>query len=283
MPVGIRADRSGDVMANQEYETICSRVREWVREVGVLARERQGRAVASRKADRSVVTDIDHAVQDILLERIGRDFPADAAITEETQKAPGRHAAVGSAARCWVIDPIDGTRNYARGFPLFTISVGLMEAGRPVLGVIHNPMTGNMYSAFAGGGAWLDGAPMAAVDRPMSGSTIIGVPSAREAPLPGIMHRWMDRMVLRNTGSTALHLALVASGAMDAACSDDCRLWDIAAGAVIASEAGAIFVRPTGEPHFPMDLASYTDQNVPFIVAGPALAAALVAEYQAAI
>lgn len=267
---------------SDEYEEIRSRVIEWTREVGVLARERQGRAVASRKADRSLVTDVDHAVQDILLERIGREFPADAVITEETQESPERHATVGSANRCWVIDPIDGTRNYARGFPLFTISVGLMEAGRPVLGVIHNPMTENMYSAAQGGGAWLDGAPMAAADRPMASGTLIGVPSARRAALPEILHGWMDRMVLRNTGSTALHLALVASGAMDAAYSDDCRLWDVAAGAVIACEAGAVFIRPTGEPHFPMDLTSYVDQDVPFIVAGPHLAATLVAEYKLA-
>lgn len=269
-------------MANQEYEEIRSRIIEWVCEVGVLARQRQGRAIASRKADRSLVTDVDHAVQDILLERIGREFPSDAVITEETQKHPERHAAVGAAARCWVIDPIDGTRNYARGFPLFSVSVALMEAGRPVLGVIHNPMTGNMYSASAGGGAWLDGAPMKTVDQPQSSGTLIGVPSARRAALPEIIHRWIDRMVLRNTGSTALHLALVASGAMDAAYSDDCRLWDVAAGAVIADEAGALFIRPTGEPHFPMDLASYTSQDVPFIVAGPNLAAVLVEEYKMA-
>lgn len=269
-------------MVNQEYEQIRARVIEWTREVGVLARERQAGAIASRKADHSLVTDVDHAVQDILLERIGRDFPADAVITEERQKAPERHASVRSASRCWVIDPIDGTRNYARGFPLFTISVGLTEAGRPVLGVIHNPMTGNMYSASRGAGAWLDGGRIAAVDCPLSSGTLIGVPSASRTALPEIVHRWIDRMVLRNTGSTALHLALVASGAMDAAYSDDCRLWDVAAGAIIAAEAGAVFVTPTGGAHFPMDLESYTDQDVPFIVAGPKLAAVLVGEYTSA-
>lgn len=265
---------------NQEYDQIRQRIIEWTREVGGLARDRLGRAVASRKEDMSVVTDVDHEVQDILLDRISREFSADAVITEETQKSPERHAAVDAAARCWVIDPIDGTRNYSRGFPLFSISVGLMEAGRPVVGVIHNPMTGNMYSASEGGGAWLDDGLASVVDQPRAGGKLIGVPSARRGKLPRIVHQWMDRMVLRNTGSTALHLALVASGAMDAAFSDDCRLWDIAAGAIIATEAGATFVTPTGEPRFPMDLAAYRNEDLPFIVAGPTLAAEMIEEYR---
>jgi myo-inositol-1(or 4)-monophosphatase len=217
----------------------------------------------------------------MILERIAREFPADAAITEETQAAPGRHAAVAVAKRCWVIDPIDGTRNYARGVPIFTVSIALMEAGSPVVGVIHDPMTGRMYSASLGGGTWVDGERASVADEPMPGGLLIAVPSARRAPLPEILHRWMNEMVLRNTGSTALHLALVGCGAIDAAYSDDCRLWDVAAGALIATEGGAAFTSPDGKRQFPMDLSAYKDQDVAFIAAPPKLAARMVAEYRA--
>lgn len=268
-------------MANTEYEQIRTRVIEWARQVGALARERMGNVVTSQKADRSLVTDVDHAVQDMLLDRIAREFPADAAITEETQQSPNRHASVAAAKRCWIIDPIDGTRNYARGVPIFTTAIALMEAGSPVVGVIHNPMTGSMYSASLGGGTWMDGARVRAADDPMPGGTLIAVPSARRGPLPEVLHRWMDRMVLRNTGSTALHLALVGCGAVDAAYSDDCRLWDVAAGAIIVTEGGAVFTSPQGRPQFPMDLSVYKDQDVAFIAAGPKLAAQMLADYQA--
>jgi myo-inositol-1(or 4)-monophosphatase len=180
-----------------------------------------------------------------------------------------------------VIDPIDGTRNYARGVPIFTVSIGLMEAGSPVVGVIHNPMAGTMYSASLGGGTWQDGVRACVADEPLPGGILIAVPSARRTGLPEVAHRWMDRMVLRNMGSTALHLALVGCGALDAAYSDDCRLWDVAAGAIIATEGGAVFTSPHGKPQFPMDLSAYTDQDIAFIVAGPKLAAEMVAEYRA--
>jgi myo-inositol-1(or 4)-monophosphatase len=254
---------------------------EWVRAAGALARDRLGRAVASRKADESVVTDADHAVQEMILEHIGREFPSDAVIAEETQPLPHRHAAVSTARRCWVIDPIDGTRNYARAFPIFSVAVALMERGRPIIGVIHNPMTGEMYSASLGGGAWWDERRLHVRDEPMSAGSLIAVPSARRGPLPGFLHRWVDRMVLRNVGSTALHLALVGSGAIDAAYVDDCRLWDVAAGAIIAAEAGAVVVRPDGGPAFPLDVAAYREQDVPMLAAGPKLARQLLADMAA--
>jgi myo-inositol-1(or 4)-monophosphatase len=267
---------------SDEFGRMRLRAIEWARTAGGLARERLGRAVASRKADETVVTDADHAVQAMLLEYIGREFPGDAVIAEETQPLPQRHAPVASARRCWVIDPIDGTRNYARAFPLFSVVIALMEAGSPVVGVIHNPMTGEMYSASIGGGAWWDDRRLQVRDEPMSGGSLIAVPSARRGPLAGFVHRWVDRMVLRNVGSTALHLALVGSGAIDAAFVDDCRLWDVAAGALIAAEAGAVVVRPDGGRPFPLDLANYREQDVPMLAAGPKLAEQLLADISAA-
>ncbi len=117
---------------DKEYESIRRNALPWVRRAGQIARRKFGSAVASRKADRSPVTDADHAVQEALQQEISKRFPADAVVTEETQRDPERHAALASAKRCWIIDPIDGTRNYARALPLYSVSVALVEDGRPV-------------------------------------------------------------------------------------------------------------------------------------------------------
>ena len=89
-------------------------------------------------------------------------------------------------------------------------------------------------------------------------------------------------MIMRNTGTTALHLALLAAGAMDAVYCDDARLWDVAAGVLLATEAGAQIISLTGEELFPVDLTSYTKQQMPFLAAGPRTLMELWTEYQQA-
>jgi myo-inositol-1(or 4)-monophosphatase len=267
---------------NQQYEDIRQQSMHWIRQAGLIARARLGTAVASQKPDRSPVTDVDHAVQAALLEAIARHFPCDAVIAEETLSDSDQHASVCSADRCWVIDPIDGTRNYARGLPVFAISVALMEAGSPVVGWVFNPMTGQMHSASRGGGAWLDDERIQAADEPLGDQSFIAVPSGREAALPAIVHEWIDQTVLRSLGSTALHLAFVASGALDAAFSGKCRLWDIAAGVLVAEEAGAVVCSLQGQPYFPLELKAYDGGLMPFLAAGPTLLKQLLAAYHRA-
>src|SRR4051794_9113506 len=101
------------------------------------------------KADNSPVTDADLAANAILMERLRAAFPDDAILSEEVQP----DAAVGDAARCWIIDPLDGTAYFVRREPLFAVMVGLEVAGRPVAGAIYNPMTDEYYAAVRGGGA----------------------------------------------------------------------------------------------------------------------------------
>lgn len=239
----------------------------WVRRAGILARERMHQAIASRKEDRSVVTDVDHAVQDMLLEAIAQRYPDDAVLAEETQKNPARHAAAASARRCWIIDPIDGTRNFVRKMPMFTVSVAMFEAGSPAVGLVYQPMTDQMYSASAGGGAWLQDEQIATREVFSTSDLFIGLPSGREEALPPPVHRWIDEMVMRATGSTALNLALLAAGCLDAVFASRCHLWDMAAGALLVEEAGALIRRYDGKPFFPIDLATYTSQATPFLAA----------------
>ena len=264
----------------REYEVICREAIEWVREAGAIARGWLGRAAVSRKADRSPVTEADMAAQAHLLGAIGRAFPDDAAISEETQADPDHHASAATARRCWVIDPVDGTRNFARGFPVFTVSVAMLEAGEPVIGMVHDPMSDQMYWAVKGGGLWLDDER---VERPAmvpDHTPFISIPTSRHEELGSVVHGWIDRMVVRNLGTTALHLAFVAIGGMDAAFSSRCRLWDIAAGAVLLSEAGLVLRDLDGGEYFPMDLGSYRNDMTPFLAGEPELVAELVADYR---
>lgn len=254
---------------------------DWIRQAGAMARDRMHDAVASRKSDHSLVTDADRAVQDFLMDDIARRFPQDAVISEETQTDPRRHAAVATAERCWVIDPIDGTRNYVRRLPLFSVSVALLTRGSPVLGWVYNPISDSMYSASRGGGAWLNDHRIHCGDKPASGDVFIGLPSGREEPLPRVAHGWIDSMVQRATGSTALNLVLLACGCLDAVFGKKCRLWDVAAGAIIIEEAGGIITDHQGRPHFPFGLSAYRGEPVPFLAAAPELHGRLLVELSA--
>ena len=252
-----------------------------IRQAGGMARQRMYTATARRKADRSPVTDVDQAVQDFLMDAIARRFGDDAVISEETQSNPGRHASVATARRCWIIDPIDGTRNYVRKVPMFAVSVGLLSQGSPVVGWVYNPMTDQLYSASQGGGAWLDDARIYCSQTPPTGEVFIGLPSGREEPLPAVVHGWIDRMVQRATGSTALNLALVAAGCFDAVFGNNCKLWDIAAGAIIVQEAGGRLTDHQGRSYFPRDPAAYRNTPTPFLAGGSALVQYLVSELRA--
>ena len=263
---------------NSGFEQLRREGLDWIREAGAIARDRMAGAVASRKADHSLVTDADQAVQDFLMDRIARDFPGDAVISEETQADPTRHASVASARRCWIIDPIDGTRNYVRRVPMFSVSVALCLAGSPVVGWVYNPMNDHLYSAASGFGARLNEHAIRAEDKPAAGELFIGLPSGREESLPRVVHGWIDRMVQRATGSTALNLVLLASGCFDAVFGTKCKLWDIAAGAIIIEEAGARLTDHQGRPWFPADLAAYRGTPTPFLAASPALLEQLMAE-----
>ncbi len=254
----------------------------WVREAGEIALERFGSVSVRPKEDQSPVTDGDYAVQDALLSAIAREYPADAVITEETQSAPEKHQAAATAQRCWVIDPIDGTRNYARSIPVFTISVALMEGGSPVVGVVYDPVTTWTYFATADGDAWLNEHRLEPRDRPASDHIFMSIATSRYEELPAVAHGWIDRMVVRNFGSTALHLALLATGGLDAVYAGRNRLWDIAAGALIAARTGAQLVSHQGHPYFPMDLARYANEPMPFIAAHPEVLNRLLAEHRQA-
>ena len=145
-------------------------------------------------------------------------------------------------------------------------------------------MTGRMYSASAAGGIRLDDQPITPQPRPESSSLFITIPTSRHERLPQVVHDWIDRMVVRNVGSTALHLVMLATGAVDAVFCLRNKLWDVAAGALLAGKDGAEIRSLDGQPYFPMDLARYAEKptSMPFIAARPDVLEQLLKEYQQA-
>lgn len=228
------------------------------------------------KDDDSLVTKTDHEIQGRLVGMIREAYPDHGIIAEEedwTLSADGW-----SKGFCWVIDPIDGTRNFARGIPWFSTSIAVMEHGVPVAGHVVEHIGGTTYSAAKDEGCFVNGARSSIRDLEMSGHTILAMSIGCRHPRPAATKAWMDRMVLRDTGSSALHLSMVAAGAIDAALSEDAKLWDLAAGWLLVVEAGGLCTRTDGGPLFPVKEGVETDAALGFLAAGAIHHEALLAD-----
>ncbi len=243
---------------------------------GAVARQHFREKVAIRlKADHSEVSAADEAAQAVIVAHLHAARPTDAFITEETLAVSGGSPPPSNASVCWLIDPIDGTRNYVRGIPVYATSVAAMFSGFPVAGAIYVPPIDSLYSGSRAEGLFVDGVPRQPRPLPVVGgiklNAVVGMPSQPVAALAGLVHDWLGRFVCRNLGTTALHLALLATGELDAVLADIPRLWDIAAGWVLCEAAGMRATSPAGAPLFPVDVASYRDQKMPILAARPEL------------
>jgi len=221
-----------------EFDHRLVAAEEVVREAGRLAAWHFARREAlrvDRKGAQDLVSEADRACEDLIVERLARRFPADGFLGEE------RGAKNPAAASVWVIDPIDGTHNFLTGIPFWCVSVGLVVAGELALGIIHDPIAGELYTARRGGGAFLDGRPIK-----VSGETDL----TRARVCVGFSYR---RPVAEHTravsallaagceylrlGSGALGLAYTAAGRFDAYWERHINAWDAAAGLVLVREA----------------------------------------------
>ncbi len=249
---------------------------------GRTAAELFGKVGVSRKADDTPVTQADHAAQEAILSALARRHPSHAILVEESVAHPHRHAALADAEYCWVVDPIDGTRNFSRGVRLYATCVAVLHAGQPVAAAVHDAATGQVYWAVLGGGAFCGGAPIRCPDRPIDADTAIAVSSFRHKPVPSVVRHWIDRYLFRSLGSVCLHMVWVAAGLVDATYALECKLWDIAAGALLIEEAGGRITHHDGSPLWPKDLAAYQLEDLPILAGTPVLHATLLADLTAA-
>ena len=215
-----------------------------------------------------LVTQADARCQEIIIDRIKENYPDHGFIAEEGDqgkifKQPPR----GGEMLWWAIDPIDGTNNFAHRMLVFTISVAAVYQGMPIIGVIFDPATDSMFTAVKGGEAQLNGRRIFAGNENMDVFSSVGLDSHFDNGVPGWTCEIMRRTRFRNFGTTALQLAYVANGGLIATIASDPRLWDIAAGAVIAEAAGAIVTDWQGGKIFPLDLDSYEGRTFQVIAA----------------
>jgi myo-inositol-1(or 4)-monophosphatase len=189
------------------------------------------------KGEVDLVTEIDEQAEQVIREILLGAFPTYGMLAEEGG------VFVGEEDARWIVDPLDGTTNYAHGLPLFCVSIALQRAGKVVLGVVHDPMREETYVAERGGGATLNDEPIRVSDTEELIQTLIatGFPHDR-AQMPEALdlfgHFAAITRGMRRLGSTALDLCYVAAGRLDGYYERGIWAWDIAAGALILEEAG---------------------------------------------
>ena len=229
---------------------------------GQHAMEQMSYVKAVKKNENELVTQADVQCQKIIIQRIRETFPDHGFIAEEGDGGRMfKRAPLGEPAIWWAIDPIDGTNNYAHGIPVFAVSVAALSEGEPVVGVVFQPASESMFTAVKDGGAQLDGRRIYAGEEEIGPLTSVGLDSHFENTLPPWVCEIICRSRFRNFGTTALHLAYVARGGLVAALMCTPKLWDIAAGTVIAQAAGARVTDWDGGKIFPIDLDRYDGQT----------------------
>lgn len=211
-----------------------------------MSRFLAGDLVVDRKPDRTPVTDADTAVEDTVREILAELRPDDAVLGEE------RGGSIG-AGRTWVLDPIDGTKNFLRGNPVWATLIALVDGGVPVVGVVSSPAMPRRWFASAGGGAWLGErrlrvSGVADLSDAYLSTTDLGSwveYHSREAYVSLVDACWESRAF-----GDFWHHVLVAEGALDLAAEPIANPWDLAAVQVIVTEAGGRFTDLTGRVGF---------------------------------
>ncbi|EMA41699.1 NAD(+)/NADH kinase [Halobiforma nitratireducens] len=217
------------------------------------------------KTDKSdLVTEADHQADRIITTVIRNEFPDHRILSEEgppwdhsTDSAPESPAdddrpPVAADGYTWVVDPLDGTGNFAHGNPNYSVSIALLEEGEPVVGVVYVPETDEVFSAIAGREARRNGDPIETTDRDRLRESMLI--SGYDPDGSFLSQFYQKSRGVRRLGSAALNLCYLASGSADATWEHDTHPWDVAAGLVIARAAGATITDERGEP-FELTLA----------------------------
>ena len=211
------------------------------------------------KSARDIVTEADHLSEDLIIDAIRSYHPDDSILAEESgeHRAKAGEAPTSGRGRVWVIDPLDGTVNYANGIPFFCVSIGLVVDGRPAVGVIHDPTRGETFAATRDGPAMLTGAlgsPSRAVtasDKDKLSDFVVSMALNGRAATSRAQSVRKAVRITRSMGSAALALAYVANGRFDAFIQQGgLSTWDIAAAGLIAERGGAAVTSLGGGPWF---------------------------------
>src|SRR6266478_2459421 len=224
---------------------------EIARESGALLATYFERRVAFElKGEHDLVTEADRACERLVVERLRSHFPSHSIVAEEG----GGY--IGTSEYCWYVDPLDGTTNFAHGFPMYNVTMALTQAGQLIAGVIFDPTRNEMFASERGSGAYLNNRRIrvSKVARIEDALVATGFPSRKRHLNVNVHFYYQLAMVthgVRRAGSAALDLAYVASGRLDGFWEFGLKPWDMAAGILLIEEAGGKCSDMRGAP---MDL-----------------------------
>ncbi len=227
------------------FEREVELARKMAQEAGALALDYQRKGVtAETKADESPVTAADRACEKLIVDSIARVFPEDGVLGEEGANRESRNG------RKWIIDPIDGTRDFVRGIPLWAVLIALEQDGEIVAGAAHSPRQGLLLSASRGGGAWFDEARLRVADKTdptqavlsFNGFNKVGIGRFGDRLLPWVHRFW----AVRSMGG-AVDAMLLAQGQADVWIEPNAQPWDLAPLKLLIEEAGGVMRSLSGE------------------------------------
>jgi myo-inositol-1(or 4)-monophosphatase len=221
---------------------------EAVLRAGALQKERYGdeTLVVHHKGEIDLVTEVDRRCEDAVLEILRRRFPGHDVVTEETDVARTGSRYV------WFVDPLDGTTNFAHGYPFFCSSVALTVDGEVVAGAVYDCVKEELFSAERGAGARLNGRPLKVSSRAdlLTSLLVTGFPYDLRDDLTGklrLFNRFMgEARAIRRDGAAALDLCYVAAGRVDGFWEERLQPWDLMAGRLMVEEAGGVVTRFDG-------------------------------------
>jgi len=222
-------------------DTLLSFAMTIAREAGLLLKDRlYDRHTIDFKGEIDIVTEADRMSEALILSAIHREYPEHDVLAEESSATK-----YGSSFR-WIIDPLDGTTNYAHGYPVFCVSIALERAGEVCLGVIYNPMLDEMFSVEKGGGAYLNGQRLSVSGTKILSHSLLatGFPYDIRISKDNNINYFIEMAkkvrAIRRAGSAALDLAYVAAGRFDGFWELKLKPWDTAAGCLLVREAGGV-------------------------------------------
>jgi myo-inositol-1(or 4)-monophosphatase len=210
------------------------------------------------KGEVDLVTEADQRSEQAIVSRLRSHFPKHGIMAEEGSGQEGAAAATDSASYRWYVDPLDGTTNFAHGYPCFCVSIGLAESKAGVeellIGVIYNPINGELFTGVRDEGAFLNQKKIqvSSIERLATSLLATGFPSVKRAQNPNIHYYWdftLRSHGVRRDGSAALDLAGVACGRFDGFWEFGLKSWDTAAGVLLICEAGGMATDFAGRPY----------------------------------
>jgi myo-inositol-1(or 4)-monophosphatase len=238
-------------MTNNFTQPTLQQVISWAKAAGEIARAgfHQPHELGFKGAT-DVVTEIDHACEKLILGEIRSNFPSHSILAEESGSLNS------GSEHCWYVDPLDGTINYAHRIPLYAISIAYARAGKVQLGVVYDPTRDECFSAERGKGAWLNGESLQVSDCSDLHHALLatGFPYHNQEKFRNNLRIFGEltrgTQGVRRLGCAALEVCYIACGRMDGYWEQEINAWDIAAGTLIAEEAGASVTDIFGGPDY---------------------------------